>query len=127
VLPFYQRYFLGGETQIRGYPIRSIGPIDSTGRAIGGSKFLLFNAEEYLDVFGPLRLLAFFDAGQAYLEGEPMRLKDMRVSWGVEARFIMPVLNVPFRLIYAINPNRSPFEQLYVKRHEFKFAVGTTF
>ena len=127
VLPFYQRYFLGGETQVRGYPIRSIGPIDSTGRAIGGNKFLLFNAEEYLDVFGPLRLLAFFDAGQAYLEDQPMSLKDMKVSWGVEARFIMPVLNVPFRLIYAINPNRSPFEQLYVKRQEFKFAVGTTF
>jgi outer membrane protein insertion porin family len=127
VLPFYQRYFLGGETQVRGYPIRSIGPIDSTGRAIGGNKFLLFNAEEYLDVFGPLRLLAFFDAGQAYLEGDPMALKDMKVSWGVEARFIMPVLNVPFRLIYAINPNRSPFEQLYVDRHTFKFAVGTTF
>jgi len=127
VLPYYQRYFLGGETMVRGYPIRSIGPIDSSGRAIGGDKLLLFNAEYYLDVYGPLRLLAFFDAGQSYLRGRPMNLKDMRVSWGVEARFIMPVLNVPFRLIYAINPNRSPFEQLYVDRKTFKFAVGTTF
>ena len=127
VLPLYQRYFLGGETQVRGYRIRSIGPVDSSGRALGGNKLLLFNAEYYFDVFGPLRALLFFDAGQAYLEGEPMRLEDLRISWGVEARFIMPVLNVPFRLIYAVNPNRSPFEELYVDRKTFKFAVGTTF
>ena len=39
----------------------------------------------------------------------------------------MPVLNVPFRLIYAFNPNRSDFEKLYVPDTTFKFAVGTTF
>jgi outer membrane protein insertion porin family len=127
VLPYYQRFFLGGETQIRGYNIRSIGPIDSQGRSLGGDKFVLFNAEYYWDIFGPLRLLAFFDAGQAFLDGEEMRLEDLRVSTGVEARFIMPVLNVPFRLIYAVNPNRSGYEKLYVPYTTFKFAVGTTF
>jgi outer membrane protein insertion porin family len=127
VLPLYQRYFLGGETQVRGYPIRSIGPIDSSGRALGGNKYLLFNAEEYFDVYGPLRFLLYFDAGQAYLEGEPIKLQDLRISTGAELRFIMPVLNVPFRLIYAVNPNRSEFEKLYVSYRTFKFAVGTTF
>ena len=127
VLPLYQRYFLGGETQVRGYNIRTIGPIDSQGRALGGNKFALFNAEYYFDVFGPLRALLFFDAGQAFLEGQQFKLSEMRVSTGVEARFIMPVLNVPFRLIYAINPNRSDYEKLFVPYRTFKFAVGTTF
>jgi outer membrane protein insertion porin family len=127
VLPWYQRYFLGGETQVRGYPIRSIGPTDSTGRTLGGNKFLLFNAEYYFDVFGPLRMLGFFDAGQAYLEDIRFDLKEMRISYGVEARFVMPVLNVPFRLIYAWNPNRSLRDSLYVPARTFKFAVGTTF
>jgi outer membrane protein insertion porin family len=127
VLPLYQRYFLGGETQVRGYNIRSIGPVDSQGRALGGNKFALFNAEYYFDVFGPLRALLFFDAGQAYLEGEPVKLSELRISTGGELRFIMPVLNVPFRLIYAINPNRSPYEKLFVPYSTFKFAVGTTF
>jgi outer membrane protein assembly factor BamA len=54
-LPLYQRYFLGGETQVRGYEIRSIGPVDSSGRAIGGNKYFLFNAEYYIDIMGPLR------------------------------------------------------------------------
>jgi outer membrane protein insertion porin family len=123
VLPYYQRFFLGGETQIRGYNIRTVGPIDSSNRSLGGNKYIVANAEYYFDVFGPLRLLLFFDAGQAYLEGEKMDLRQLRTSTGAEMRFTMPVINVPFRLIYAFNPNRDSFQP----RSTFKFAVGTTF
>jgi outer membrane protein assembly factor BamA len=72
-------------------------------------------------------MLLFFDAGQAFLEGDRIRLDEMRVSYGIEGRFIMPVLNVPFRLIYYFNPNRSGREVLYTQERGFKFAVGTTF
>ena len=43
---------------------------------------------------------------------------------GVEGRFVMPVLNVPFRLIYSYNARRDWF---IPDKHTFKFAVGTTF
>jgi len=122
-LPLYQRFFLGGETQIRGVNIRSVGPIDAQNRALGGNKYMLFNGEYYFDIGGPLRLVLFFDAGQAFLEGQGFKFQDLRTSTGAELRFIMPVLNVPFRLIYAINPNRDPWQP----RSAFKFAVGTTF
>ncbi|HET7746421.1 MAG TPA: outer membrane protein assembly factor BamA [Vicinamibacteria bacterium] len=122
-LPYYQRFFLGGETQIRGVNIRTVGPIDENQRALGGNKFVLFNAEYYFDIGGPLRAVLFFDAGQAFKEGQRIDLKQLRTSTGAEMRFIMPVLNVPFRLIYAINPNRDAFQP----RSTFKFAVGTTF
>jgi outer membrane protein insertion porin family len=125
-LPFYQRFALGGETQIRGYNVRSVGPeqaINGQLINIGGTKFLLFNAEYYIDIAGPLRGVLFYDAGQAFAEGQSFDLKRLRTSTGVELRFIMPVLNVPFRLIYAFNPNRDSFQP----RSTFKFAVGTTF
>jgi outer membrane protein insertion porin family len=122
-LPLYQRFFLGGETQIRGYNVRTVGPIDDTNHALGGNKFILFNAEYYIDIGGPLRFLFFYDAGQAFIEGQSVQLKKLRTSTGAELRFIMPVLNVPFRLIYAFNPNRDAFQP----RSTFKFAVGTTF
>jgi len=122
-LPFYQRFYMGGENQIRGYNLRTVGPRDSSGIAVGGDKFLLLNAEYYFDVLGPLRMLLFFDAGQSYLESEVFAFRKLRTSTGVEARFIMPVLNVPFRLIYAWNPNRDPFQP----KSAFRFAVGTTF
>jgi outer membrane protein insertion porin family len=124
VLPYYQRFFLGGETQIRGYNIRTVGPINEAGTQIlGGNKYVLFNAEYYIDIIGPLRFLFFYDAGQAYLEDHKIDLKDLRSSTGAEIRFIMPVLNVPFRLIYAYNVKRDSFQP----KTAFKFAVGTTF
>jgi outer membrane protein insertion porin family len=122
-LPFYQRYYLGGENQIRGTNIRAVGPRDQNNQLQGGNKYVLFNAEYYIDIAGPLRGVLFFDAGQAYLEGKSFDLKQLRTSTGAEVRFIMPVLNVPFRLIYAINPNRD----FFTPRSTFKFAVGTTF
>jgi len=122
-LPFYQRFYMGGENQIRGYNLRTVGPRDASGIAVGGDKFLLFNAEYYFDVVGPLRALLFFDAGQSYLESEGFEFGKLRTSTGVEVRFIMPVLNVPFRLIYAFNPNRDSFQP----KSAFRFAVGTTF
>jgi outer membrane protein insertion porin family len=123
VLPYYQRFFLGGETQIRGYNVRTVGPVDLQNRALGGNKYVLFNAEYYVDIGGPLRFLLFYDAGQAYADGEPITLNRIRTSTGGELRFVMPVLNVPFRLIYAWNPQRDAFQP----KSTFKFAVGTTF
>jgi outer membrane protein insertion porin family len=122
-LPFYQRFFMGGENQIRGYNLRTVGPRDADGNAIGGNKFALFNAEYYFDIGGPLRAVLFFDAGQAFAEGETFVFKKLRTSTGAELRFIMPVLNVPFRLIYALNPHRDSFQP----KSSFRFAVGTTF
>lgn len=53
-----------------------------------------------------------------------------KASTGAEIRFFMPVLNVPFRLIFAHNPSRTgvldnQFQP--AKRFTFRFAVGTTF
>ena len=124
-LPFYLRFYMGGEQQIRGYNIRAVGPREPSSSAlVGGDKFALFNAEYYVDVFGPVRALLFFDAGQSYLASEKVTFRSAKISTGAELRFIMPVLNVPFRLIYAFNPNADP---LFGERRTFRFAVGTTF
>jgi hypothetical protein len=45
-------------------------------------------------------------------------------------RFFMPVLNVPFRLIFAYNPQRegvldNSFREQ--QKFSFRFAVGSTF
>jgi outer membrane protein insertion porin family len=121
-LPYYRRYFLGGDADIRGVDFRTVGPFDDQGRAIGGTRYVLFNVEYYVDI-GPVRALAFHDAGQAFAEGEPLNLRLLRTSSGVEARFTMPMINVPVRIIYAWNIYRDSFQD----PHTFKFGVGTTF
>jgi hypothetical protein len=57
---------------------------------------------------------------------------DVRASLGAEIRVQVPMLNVPFRLIFAYNPNArtDPFDPktLYLERRNvIRFAVGRTF
>jgi outer membrane protein insertion porin family len=54
----------------------------------------------------------------------------IKKSTGLEVRFFMPVLNVPFRLIFAYNPSRiGVLNQSLVLTKPFvvKFAVGAAF
>lgn len=53
-----------------------------------------------------------------------------KTSTGAEIRFFMPVLNVPFRLIFAYNPQRGGVlrnDFTPARRFQFRFAVGSTF
>src|SRR3989442_1387284 len=146
-LPIFEKLFLGGEYNIRGFDIRTIGPQDpQTGLVLGGNKLLLFNVEEQFTIAGPVRVIAFFDAGQIRDIGQPFGWKEnivevippllsdplasvsltgpgatigrldtriigqraaFKTSTGLEVRFFMPVLNVPFRLLFPYNPSRG--------------------
>lgn len=91
--------------------------------ALGGTKFVLFNAEYYFDIAPQVRALLFHDAGQAFAEDQAINLRQLRTSTGAELRVTLPVIGVPFRLIYAWNIYRDTSQPA----RTFKFAVGTTF
>jgi outer membrane protein assembly factor BamA len=58
------------------------------------------------------------------------RVSAFKVSTGAEVRFFMPVLNVPFRLIFAYNPARAGVLDSNLQPQQafqFRFAVGSTF
>jgi outer membrane protein insertion porin family len=62
------------------------------------------------------------------------KFSNIRSSLGAEIRIQVPVLNVPFRLIYAYNPNarndqiiEGQLIQFFEKRSVFRFSVGRTF
>ena len=130
-LPLFEQLYLGGEYSVRGYDIRTIGPkAPGSLLVIGGNKSLLFNAEYQVSIMDQVRLIFFYDAGEALAQGQRFNLQDFKTSTGTEVRFFMPVLNVPFRLIFAFNPNRSGVYDNNLqpaKAFTFKFAVGSTF
>ena len=130
-LPIFERLVLGGEYSVRGYDIRTIGPRDqATGFVIGGNKSLLFNAEYSISIASPVRLIFFYDAGQVRDDGQRFAMNQFRTSTGAEVRFFMPILNVPFRLIFAHNPQREGVLDQRLRpaaENTFRFAVGTTF
>jgi outer membrane protein insertion porin family len=130
-LPIFEKLVSGGEYSVRGYDIRSIGPADpATGLVLGGNKSLVVNAEYMFSIVSQVRLIAFYDAAQVVSERQSFALRHFRTSTGAEIRFFMPVLNVPFRLIFAMNPQRegvldNRFQP--AKSFVFRFAVGSTF
>ena len=131
-LPIFERLVLGGGYSVRGYDLRTIGPQDpNSGIVIGGNKSLLFNTEYLISVGGPVRLILFYDAGQVKDTGARFASRDFITSTGMEVRFFMPVLNVPFRLIFASNPQRKGVLNYSNGQPErafrFRFDVGSTF
>jgi outer membrane protein assembly factor BamA len=78
-----------------------------------------FASSSLVDPFGPIVTTEVIGQTNAF-----------KTSTGVELRFFMPVLNVPFRLIYAFNPSRTGVLDNSLqpaKERVFRFAVGTTF
>ena len=157
-LPIFEKLFLGGEYSVRGFDIRTIGPQDpTTGLVLGGNKSLLFNIEEQITIAGPVRadsrsttparcrpgptlrraagsfvpLGAIRSAATIVRRAQNFTLaRTSRRRPALEIRFFMPVLNVPFRLIFAYNPQRegvldNNFQPQ--KAFQFRFAVGSTF
>ena len=96
--------------------------------------------------FDPLTGLPF-GFQQVFLRGETQtntavrlsqslfsKLGDFRASLGMEVRVQVPVLNVPFRLIFAYNPNARPNQIIdgfpfafNEKKKVIRFSVGRTF
>ena len=198
----FERFFLGGETDLRGFDVRSVspvaflpatqnitlqnppgstGPLDPNNLARGstviqvptyqlvfpgGDTSLISNLEYRIPIVGPVTLAAFVDAGfnmilrQSQLQlssdvlnnpatANPPGLNNatfgcpqqptsaggflcqgntltgwglssigpelrpipgtngiLRMSTGLELQIIMPIVNAPFRIYYAINPKR---------------------
>ncbi|HWV16487.1 MAG TPA: autotransporter assembly complex family protein [Cellvibrio sp.] len=95
LLPASKRYFAGGDTSVRGYAYESLGPVDDTGKVVGGNN-LLVSSIEYDFLFRPKwAAAAFFDIGNAADDFDA----DLKSSAGLGVRWISPV--GPVRLDFA--------------------------
>jgi outer membrane protein insertion porin family len=142
-IPIFERYRIGGDRSVRAFQYGTIYPLDSTNHAyfdsngalLGGDKFAVFNAEWVVSFGGPLKLAAFFDAGNAWLEGQSIDILKMRSSAGLELRIFLPIFQAPLRFIYGINldpktilnQDGTPLTGGPEKRSDFQFSIGTTF
>ncbi len=82
-------------TMLRGYPDRSVGPVDSRSIPLGGVTQLLFNAEISIPIV-PQQFygLIFADAGNAWENLDRISLTDMRRSVGFGIRIVAPVVGI---------------------------------
>jgi len=128
ILPWYQRCRIGGEMDIRGFEIYDVGPYHSgsykSSYSDGGNKCFYMNVEYRIPLTEQFSLALFYDMGNAYKSGNAINFKDLYTSTGAEIKIYVPMLGVPFRLIFAYNPRVVRKED---SKWEFRFAIGPSF
>ena len=146
-LPLFDLYRPGGENSIRGYRFGQVGSVllDNIGQAVvvGGNKQFVTNLEYQFKIADQFRLVAFYDAGNAWGTGTRIFSRDLITykdaggnsyafrnptlvrSAGLEFRFFLPISPAPLRLIWARKLNPYPFDT--EGRTDFQFSIGTTF
>jgi outer membrane protein insertion porin family len=126
-LPFFENFYAGGPRTLRGYEENTLGPRDSTNRAIGGDTRIIANAEIILPVpffteyKNSIRLTTFIDAGNVFGADEDVSFDDLRYSAGLSAIWISPFGAVSASVA-------APFgEESTDEIQNFQFNFGTSF
>ncbi len=125
-LPFFERFYSGGISTVRGFENNSLGPTDSNNDPMGGSFAVDARAELQFpvpfaaDVKG-LRMSAFVDAGNVYKDFDAFEADDIRYSAGLAATWMSPL--GPFTLSYAKPLNEKDGDNT----QEIQFSIGASF
>ena len=118
-LPIDYRFYVGGDTTVRGFQWGEAGPKDEEGDPEGANRELIFNFEIGYDITKILRLIAFVDVGGGWWD--KYDLGDMRKSAGVGLRVLTPM--GPIRLDLGWKLDRRAGES----SSEWHFGMGTYF
>ena len=118
-LPIDYRFYVGGDTSVRGFSWGEAGPKDEDGDAEGANRELIFNFELGYDVTKFLRLISFIDVGGGWWD--TYKLGDMRKSAGIGLRVLTPM--GPIRLDLGWKLDRKSGES----SSEWHFGMGSYF
>ena len=121
-VPFYDRWFLGGPDDLRGFEERDVGPRDSAGEPIGGKTYGMFTAEYALDVVKPVRFAIFYDAGFVNAGAYDFNPSHYNDDFGVGLRLF--VGGAPLSLDFGIPLTHDHINK---KGNQFNFSFGTRF
>jgi len=127
-VPFFDKFFLGGPYNLRGWDYRDAGPKDETDQEepIGGNSITYASLEYTFKIADPLRFAFFYDAG--YLREGDFKLtpgsgdEDWHDNWGLGIRIM--VMGMPLRLDLGF-PLSDPSGK--DSSSQFHFSGGTRF
>jgi outer membrane protein assembly factor BamA len=102
-VPRFERLFLGTENDLRGFPIRGVGP-RTEDVVVGGDRLVQASTEYLMELRSRLRLVGFFDFGNVYASDfDGVELPALRYDAGAEAQVLAPILELPVRAGYGFN------------------------
>lgn len=117
-LPVFERYFLGGNDNLRGFKFREAGPKDDNDEPFGGTSELLFSSEVRFPIprIPVIGGLLFVDAGNVFCDdddlkrsgericgGKALDFGDLRYSAGGGVRFDSPLGTVQLEMGWKLD------------------------
>jgi outer membrane protein insertion porin family len=123
-VPYYDKFFLGGPYDLRGFEYRDVGPKDpvSGTEPIGGKTYGFFSAEYTVDIVSPIRFAVFYDAGFVNSKAYDFNPGNYNDNWGFGLR--MFVAGAPLSLDIGF-PLKG--DSINRKGNQFNFSFGTRF
>jgi outer membrane protein insertion porin family len=100
IIPFAKRFFLGGNSSVRGFEQRMLGPIDGDGAPLGGNLRLYTNFELRFPLYSILGGSLFLDMGNLWSEIDDATMSDVEMAVGAGITIDTPI--GPARIDYGI-------------------------
>ena len=124
IVPFYDRFYLGGPDTLRGFDYREVGnrDEDDPNESVGGNSYALVSLEYGFRIAEPLGLVVFYDWGFVNENDFDFSMSEYADNWGVGARIML--MGSPLKLDLGI-PITSP--EGAGGGSQFNFSFGTRF
>lgn len=120
-VPLYDRYFLGGGDSIRGFPYRSIGPVDGRKDNYGGEFMWLFTAELSHPIYKDFLRGAFFcDIGDTTKRNFKFEAPNMGIGYGLRIKLPNCPMPIHLDLAYPVVNNQKGV----ASKLRFHFKLG---
>jgi outer membrane protein insertion porin family len=120
-VPIYERLYLGGGNNLRGFPFREVGPKDQFGEPIGGNSLARATVELTFPIIEKARGAIFYDTGFVNSESWSFGFNHIASDVGIGLRLDLPI--GPLRIDYAWPLQRDG----YNGGGRFNFNVGYQF
>lgn len=121
-VPFYNKFYLGGPYDLRGFEFRDIGPRSPDGFILGGKTYGMLSLEYSMDIVSPIRVAVFYDGGFVNRDAYDFSPADYHDNFGFGLRLF--VAGTPLSLDYGIPLTSDPRSK---KGGQFNFSFGTRF
>ncbi len=122
-VPIFDRFFLGGPNNLRGFKFRRAGPKDDTREPIGGKVKYSSTAEYTFPIVSFLRGALFYDVGNVYRKFGDIKLSQINSDIGLGVRLKLPIGPVQLDYGFPITVD----DETKKGNGQFQFNIGTTF
>lgn len=122
-VPYFEKFFLGGGYNMRGFEYRKVGKLDEdTEEPYGGNTFAFLSLEYSIELFEPVRFAVFYDIGFVNEDSWDFDPSGYNSDFGFGLRILM--MGAPMRIDIGFPLTTGEYNN---DGMQFNFSFGTIF